>query len=107
MRDQRGGYMPHIPPRKNSTVVFNMIGGRVYVKYIVYRGYFYINFAKPVFVKKFYIFLEFSSPSARCIADGFPTTCLEPLNLRHSSVMRLIVSSLSQSSQVEQALLLL
>ena len=46
------------------------------------------------------MFLELSSPSACCIVNGFPRICLELVNLGHSSVMCLIVSALSQSSQV-------
>jgi len=51
-------------------------------------------------VNKWYIFLEYSSPSACCIVGGFLRICLELLNLGHSSMMCFIVSSLSQSSQV-------
>jgi len=51
--------------------------------------------------------LEFSSPSACCIVDGLPKLCLELLNLGYSSVMYLIVSSLSQSSQVGQSYIVL
>lgn len=53
-----------------------------------------------MFLKKLYMFLELSSPSACCIVDGFPRICLELVNLGHSRVMCLIVSVLSQSSQV-------
>lgn len=48
------------------------------------------------------IYLEFSSPNACCIVDGFPRICLELLNLGHSSMTYLIVSCLSQGSQVGQ-----
>lgn len=53
-----------------------------------------------MFLKKIYMFLAFSSPSACCIVDGFPRICLELVNLGHSNVICLIVSALSQSSQV-------
>lgn len=45
---------------------------------------FYGNFAKPMFVKNVYIFLELSSPRACCIVDGFPRICRELLNLWYS-----------------------
>jgi len=60
-----------------------------------------------MFVKKWYIFLEFSSLSACFIVNGFPRICLELLNLGHSSMMCLIVSSLSQSSQVARSSLVI
>lgn len=49
--------------------------------------FFYIIFANPMFLKKLYTFLVFSSPSDCCILDGFPRIRLVLLNLGYFSVM--------------------